>query len=139
MNHDSSSKMLLLLILLNQAGLSLYEVPFVSEVFEWEEKGDNVLEPENFGMGEIRLKQQTHPKSKLGCNSFLLFFNPVSYSNFKIALIFNDHFFSRNHYPKLDSTICVYKVLCVFFFLPCTQIIRTYHIAVHSTAQRGRA
>ena len=76
-----------LLISLNQAGLSLYEVPFV--YWEWEEEEKNVLELEHFGMGEIRLKQQTHPKSKLGCNSFLLFFNPVSYSNFNIAPMIN--------------------------------------------------
>ena len=53
--------MLLLLISLNQAGLTLYEVPFV--YWEWEEEEKNVLELEHFGMGEIILIQLTLPKN----------------------------------------------------------------------------
>ena len=63
--------MLLLLILSNQAGLTLYEVPFV--YWEWEEEEKNVLKLEHLGMGEIILKQLTFPKAKLGRNSFVLF------------------------------------------------------------------
>ena len=63
--------------------MSLYEVPFV--YWEWEEPPKNVLYLEHFGMGEIILKQQTLPKIKLGRNSFVLFFNAVTYSNFNIA------------------------------------------------------
>ena len=62
--------------------MSLFEIPFV--YWEWEEPPINVLYLEHFGMGEIILKPQTLPKTK-----FVLFFNPVSYSNFNIAPMIN--------------------------------------------------
>ena len=50
-------------------------------------------------------KTTNSSQDKIGAQFFCSIFNPVTYGNFDIAPMPNDHFSSRNHYPKIESSI----------------------------------